>query len=175
MNVMGEEERAALLSVGRRHTGSVAGSARRTDSVGGRAPAERRSYSPDQHEERKDFLRHREAGTLRTTIPVEEVGDRTGEGRRRPTANSTKPLALKALEVILPYYTSAERRLAVALVCIVLVLAAGHTSLSVVTSYAERDLTTALATKDQPEFFQAIVKFVESSSWRCLCKRATTT
>ena len=29
-----------------------------------------------------------------------------------------------------------------------------------VTSYAERDLTTALATKDQPEFFQAIVKFV---------------
>jgi len=163
MNVMGEEERAALLSVRRRHTtGSVAGSARRTDSVGGlelqpSVGVTRRTSTRNG----RDFLRHsRSRNPSYTTIPVEEVGDRTGEGRRRPTANSTKPLALKALEVILPYYTSEERRLAVALVCIVLVLAAGHTSLSVVTSYAERDLTTALATKDQPEFFQAIVKFV---------------
>ncbi|WZN59846.1 ATP-binding cassette transporter [Chloropicon roscoffensis] len=163
MNVMGEEERAALLSVRRRHTtGSVAGSARRTDSVGGlelqpSVGVTRRTSTRNG----RDFLRHsRSRNPSYTTIPVEEVGDRTGEGRRRSTANSTKPLALKALEVILPYYTSEERRLAVALVCTVLVLAAGHTSLSVVTSYAERDLTTALATKDQPEFFQAIVKFV---------------
>ena len=29
-----------------------------------------------------------------------------------------------------------------------------------VTSYAERDLTTALATKNQPDFFESILKFV---------------
>ena len=28
------------------------------------------------------------------------------------------------------------------------------------TSYAERDLTTALATKNQPDFFESILKFV---------------
>ena len=91
-----------------------------------------------------------------TTIPLadEEKSPRAGGG-------STVSLVRKAARVISPYFVSSEEKhLSRALVCLVLVLAAGHTSLSVVTSFAERDLTTALATKNQPEFFQAILKFI---------------
>ena len=84
-----------------------------------------------------------------TSIPLIEEG--SGRGNENYGDAS---LFHKAVSVIWPYFR--YEPLSRVWVFVVLVLAAAHTSLSVVTSFAERDLTTALATKNQPEFFQGM-------------------
>uniref|UniRef100_A0A7S2WYT4 ABC transmembrane type-1 domain-containing protein n=1 Tax=Chloropicon primus TaxID=1764295 RepID=A0A7S2WYT4_9CHLO len=62
--------------------------------------------------------------------------------------------------VIGPYFSSERRGSALLRLALVFALAAGHTALAVLTSYAERDMSTAMATRNQEEFWLALAKFV---------------
>ena len=92
----------------------------------------------------------------------------TTNGKRRPSytliplveeeENDALSAFVKAARVIRITW-SEERKSAYLSVVLVLGLGAAHTFLSVFTSYAERDLTTALATRNQPDFVEALLKF----------------